>query len=248
MQKIGTYSHKIYNYHSNDFQGQVTLDRLVNIILDSAGIHAEDNGFGKEFILDRGCTWVLSRLNIVLHQPPQSLDNVLVSTWIREVRSAFSIRVFQVRDKHENLIASATTLWSVIDFSTRKIVPIYNIIAKDEMICEQEVDADFPQKLIFERGETQTHEIAQYTDLDFNCHVNSNRYVQWALNSFSLDFWKQHYLQQIEINFNHEVYYADKVTVLGNCNEKYSEIELYNNTQELTACRLRLHSVYKSEG
>lgn len=241
INKIGTYPHKIYNYYSNDFQGKVTLDRLINMVLDSAGAHAEENGFGKQYIIEKGCTWVLSRMNAVMHVAPKSLGKLFVSTWIRDVKSAFSLRVFEIKDEKGKVLASATTLWSVINLTTRRLVPLGGVIPKDKIISPKDVLAANPKKINFERGEKVACEIAQYTDLDYNLHVNSNRYIQWALNSYDLEFWKKHYLKQLEVGFNHEVYCRDNVSVFKTDETAIGNIELFNETQQQTACKLRLH-------
>lgn len=239
--KKGIYTHKIYSYYGNDFQGKVTLDRFINILLDSAGSHAEDNGFGKQFISNEGCTWVLSRLNVVLHSFPKDYQELYVSTWVRDIKSAFSMRVFEVKDAEGTTVVSATSLWSVINLKSRRLVPIQNIISREEMVCTDDVKAKIPKKMIFERGEEVAKTEAQYTDLDFNCHVNSNRYIQWALNSYDLDFWKKNYLKQLEIAFNHEVYYGDMVSIYKNNRGEVSDIEIFNKSQDQTACKVRLH-------
>lgn len=241
IKKVGTYQHKVYNYYTKDAFGEIVLNKLLMLILDSAGSHADEHRFGKDDLLSRGYTWVLSRTNIELHRPFPNLETIYVDTWLENIKTAFSLRLFEVHDGKGNVFASCTTYWSIIEIATRKIKPIPQILDTIDIKYQRSVKAEKPHKLVFEKGKLVATFSAQYIDIDYNEHVNSNRYLDWAINTYTVDFFKKHSLVQIEINYNKEIYYQDEVEVYRTDNDLISEIEIYNKSQNSIACTLRLH-------
>ncbi|PVX52431.1 acyl-ACP thioesterase [Balneicella halophila] len=241
MKNIGSFPHKIYSYHTKDMYGNVSLNKLLPLILDSAGSHAEILDISKELLLEKGYTWVLSRINLVLNKLVSDVDIIYVDTWIQKVRSAFSIRLFEVHDDNGQILARGVSYWSIIDTKTRSIAPIRKVIGDNDKTNSKEIPCKTPQKLIFEKGELVGQVIAQYSDLDYNKHVNSNRYVEWGINTLSPKFLARHQLCQLELNYNHEVYWNNEIKIYKTDTATHSDIELYNASQEQTACMMRLH-------
>lgn len=244
---IGTFPHKVYTYYTKDTYGNISLNKLLPLLLDSAGSHAEELGFSKDLLLEKGYTWVLSRVNVELHTLVSDLEIIYIDTWIQKVTSAFSLRVFKAHDGKGTLLASGSTYWSIINTKTRRITPIQKVIGENDVTNSLEVPCELPQKLVFAKGEFSAQVIAQYSDLDYNQHVNSNRYLEWGLNTLPEDFMAQHTLTRIALNYNHEVYWNDTVAIYKTRKQGKVELELYNKTQEQTACVMHLTFITKDQ-
>ena len=67
--KIGTYQFVAEPFHV-DFNGRLTMGVLGNHLLNCAGFHASDRGFGIATLNEDNYTWVLSRLAIELDALP----------------------------------------------------------------------------------------------------------------------------------------------------------------------------------
>ncbi|MBN2256145.1 MAG: hypothetical protein JW736_10585, partial [Deltaproteobacteria bacterium] len=52
-----------------------------------------------------------------------------------------------------------------------------------------------------------------YRDLDMNEHVNNVRYIEWIIDSFPLEFLRNHTLKELEINYLAEALYADEISL-----------------------------------
>ncbi len=63
--RIGTYQFVAEPFHV-DFNGRLTMGVLGNHLLNCAGFHANDRGFGIATLNEDNYTWVLSRLAIEL--------------------------------------------------------------------------------------------------------------------------------------------------------------------------------------
>ena len=61
-----------------DFQYNVTMSALANILLTTAGYNADDNGFGIRFLNEKECTWVLIRFAVEMIRFPQQYEDIQV--------------------------------------------------------------------------------------------------------------------------------------------------------------------------
>ena len=82
--RIGTYQFVAEPFHV-DFNGRLTMGVLGNHLLNCAGFHANDRGFGIATLNEDNYTWVLSRLAIELDEMPYQYENFSVQTWVENV-------------------------------------------------------------------------------------------------------------------------------------------------------------------
>ena len=96
--KIGTYQFVAEPFHV-DFNGRLTMGVLGNHLLNCAGFHASDRGFGIATLNEDNYTWVLSRLAVELDEMPYQYENFSVQTWVENVYRLFTDRNFAIIDK-----------------------------------------------------------------------------------------------------------------------------------------------------
>ena len=72
--RIGTYQFVAEPFHV-DFNGRLTMGVLGNHLLNCAGFHASDRGFGIATLNEDNYTWVLSRLAIELDEMPYQYED-----------------------------------------------------------------------------------------------------------------------------------------------------------------------------
>ena len=82
--KKGTYRFVSEPFHV-DFTGHLTLGVLGNHLLNCAGFHATERGFGMARLNEENYTWVLSRLAIELDDMPRQYEDFSVQTWVENV-------------------------------------------------------------------------------------------------------------------------------------------------------------------
>lgn len=71
--KVGTYRFVAEPFHV-DFMERLTMGVLGNHLLNCAGFHAADRGFGIATLNENHYTWVLSRLAIELEDMPRAYE------------------------------------------------------------------------------------------------------------------------------------------------------------------------------
>ena len=71
---------------------RLTMGVLGNHLLNCAGFHAADRGFGIATLNENHYTWVLSRLAIELEDMPRAYESFSIQTWVENVYRLFTDR------------------------------------------------------------------------------------------------------------------------------------------------------------
>lgn len=195
----------------------LSLPNIGAMILDAAGLAAARRGFGMNDMHSRGLAWVVSRMAMKIVSLPEDYTNITIKTWIKECGVVASDRAFVVFDENENLICSGSSLWSIIDLTSRRVVNLQETTNLSQYICCDYVAAipetkrvDFPKSA----DVTEHLHHVVYSDLDMNCHVNSMKYLQWALDCLPLDFHNTRKVTACDINFTKEALLNQNIRIL----------------------------------
>ena len=239
MTSVWKDEYKVHSYEV-DVKGNATVPILCQFMQESAWNHAEHLGVGFSHLMEKNLIWVLSRQLVKINSFPKWGETIKIYTWPTAKDRLFCYRDFRILDKYDSVIAIATTAWFAIDLLNRKPQSpdsYFQIELNDPVRV-------LPEKLnkiksLTTQKRTKLVRVG-YKDLDVNEHVNNVRFVEWILDSFSLNFQKAHNLQEIEINYLSEAFYNDEISVsyegVGNLTFLHSLYTTNNNTE---LCRVR---------
>ena len=107
-----------------DASKRISLQNIGAFILDAAGMAANAHGFGMDYMHKHGLAWVTSRIAIEMTEYPHEYETISIETWVEDCTSIFSTRNFLIYNDKKEVIGQASTLWSMIDFNTRKMVDL----------------------------------------------------------------------------------------------------------------------------
>lgn len=232
---------------------RILLHNLGACILDAAGLSAAKRGFGMNDMHARGLAWVVSRMRIDITELPREYESVKIKTWVSATGSVASTRLFCVESEDGRVIATASTLWSIIDTTTRKMVDLIEQTDLSRYIAEmpsglQDIPAprrvDMPRH---EEGTSQesTHKVV-YSDIDMNRHVNSMKYLQWAIDTLPAEYLMNHTPKQCHINFTHEALPGQTISIhhvaayTDNTESDTEHTFELTNDEGRVCCRIRL--------
>jgi len=212
-----------------DFNNTVKLSSIFNFMQESASNNAEQLKFGYDDLIKNGLFWVLSRAKIQILKYLTLGDEIIIETWPKGTDKLFALRDFRIYNSGNEIIGEATTAWLLVDNKTmRPVKPDYLVGNIPQHNIEPAI-IETPGKI----AETETKaEVAEknigYTDIDINQHVNNVRYVDFVLDSFRMDQFKEKQISTMQINFLSESKYEDKVKIfkgaIGNtANDYYVE-------------------------
>lgn len=196
-----------------DPQGRMPITLLINRLIEVATLHANQLGIGFASLVDRGETWVLSRVAVEMRRYPRWNERYTVATWVSAINRLFSERDFEILDGDGAVIGHARTVWAVMNTTTRQVADISRMEWVREYIPEKVCPVDKPRRLRpLTAFESHPYRFT-YCDLDFNRHVNSSRYIELLLNQWDLAFHDANRLTRFEIAYIREAVYGEEVEV-----------------------------------
>ena len=218
----------IIESHEADFLSQANIITLFSHTLDTAGYASNGRAYSIDTLQEQGLSWVLSRFAIEVNRYPKQFEEITIETWIEDINKLVSTRNFQIFDQNRELIAQACSLWSMIDQNTRRPVNLLETLYKDAPVLAEANDMERPVRILEVKGEKVDEVKVRYSDIDFNQHVNSARYIKWQLDSYNLDTFKEKQVKRFDINFVQEVFFGEKLEVYKEEKENMHFFDLKN--------------------
>lgn len=211
--KIGTYKFVAEPFHV-DFTGRLTMGVLGNHLLNAAGFHASERGFGIARLNEEDHTWVLSRLAIELDEMPYQYEPFSIDTWVENVYRLFTDRNFAIINKDGKTLGYARSVWAMISTVTRKPADLMALhdgcIAG--YICDRECPIEKPSRIKVRSTEPVANIVAKYSDIDINGHFNSVRYIEHILDIFPLEMFREKRVRRFEIAYMAESYFGEQLS------------------------------------
>ena len=211
--KIGTYKFVAEPFHV-DFTGRLTMGVLGNHLLNAAGFHASERGFGIARLNEEDHTWVLSRLAIELDEMPYQYEPFSIDTWVENVYRLFTDRNFAIINKDGKTLGYARSVWAMISTVTRKPADLMALhdgcIAG--YICDRECPIEKPSRIKVRSTEPVATIVAKYSDIDINGHFNSVRYIEHILDIFPLEMFREKRVRRFEIAYMAESYFGEQLS------------------------------------
>lgn len=215
---------------------------LVERIIDVATCHANSWNVGYAKLITDNQAWVLSRVTIEMQRWPKVNEFYTLTTWVEDFNRHFSERNIEISDSQGNVIGYSRTIWFVINLETRKSCDISqfesirgNVSSK---VCPIEKQSHIKPFL----AEKVANYTFKYSDIDFNGHVNSLRYIRLLLDQWPLSFHDNHEIKRFEIAYMNEGKAHQEVAI--SLSESSEDCKLEIIGKESPICRARI--IYKS--
>lgn len=192
-----------------DFTLRASATSIINYMLNVAGVDASNKGFGVEALQNQSFTWVLSRLAVEIMRQPAQHASIDIATWVNEFNRLSSTRNFRVSEGDE-LVAAGVSQWCMLNMESRQVVDMSLLRDTYEraMVAEPSPIAS-PQRLRpIEPTVTMSRPVA-YSDIDFNRHVNTLRYIELMFDAFPIELIEHNNGMRIDINFIAEARYGE---------------------------------------
>lgn len=213
MDKIGKTELLVDPFHT-DFAGRLNYTTLGKHLLNSAEYHASARGFGMKALNDSNYTWVLSRLSIEMDEMPVVHHKFELTTWIENVYRLFTNRNYKISCPETGKVYGyARSIWAMIDYSNRLPVDLHQMHGRnmDQYACPDEECPIEKQGRVRPLSDDLFVKSAdmKYSDIDYNGHVNSIKYIEHICDLFTLDFYRGHHLRRIDMAYVAESYFGD---------------------------------------
>ena len=231
----------LYNFsvltENVDLTLHATIESLCANMFAVAGMDARKNGISADTLMQQGRSWVLSRMSVEFDRMPEQFENFNIATWINPHTSRLlSTRNFELLDTEGTIFGRGVSQWCVIDFEKRMPVSLEEIesLIDPSYPCDEPSPCDPPRKV---RGIVPTvarkREVV-YSDIDFNRHVNTMRYIRMMLNTLPIEYLTENRPLRLDIHFANECKLGQTLTINYEQRENVSMFEIRND--EAVAC------------
>ena len=210
-------------YSEMDFDFSLKPYSLLNFLQDIASKSAEELGFGYSAMSPKNLSWFLIKYRMEFDNYPVNLQEITLNTTPRGYNKLFAFRNFEMYNGEERL-GRITSMWSIVDMTTRKTVPVPTVIENNpNMPAFERNESDLAfNKIRPIENPTITKEFeVRYNDLDVNGHANNGNYIVWALEPLPYEFRSTHKIKTIDMIYKKEARYGEPII---------SELEITNNT------------------
>ena len=230
--KVGTYTLVAEPFHV-DFTGKLFMGVLGNHLLNSAGFHATERGFGIAEMNESNYTWVLSRLAVEMMDMPSEYETFSVDTWIENVYRLFTDRNFTIYGKDGKVYGYARSVWAMINLDTRKpadLLALHGQELVDYIETDKICPIEKPGRIkVTQQMPLRTIEV-YYNDIDINGHVNSIKYIEHILDLFPKQWFAEKKVARFEMAYVAESYYGDTLSFFRDeVDEGIYDIEVRKN-------------------
>jgi len=204
--------------------------------LEVAGRVADELGFGILALHPRGLTWILTRMSVEMYELPTHCERVRFETWIESNAHMLSTRDYRIYSG-DRLIGQCKSVWAVLDMEKREIVNVF-----DDPIFEGCIDGevlDIPRvrmTTIPEPTGIVPHKIV-YSDLDYNRHCNSCRYLQAMTDAYLPNYYGK--AVRLDINYSKEVTIGEELQTFYLVTEDGVQYQQKNDAGE-TSCSAKI--------
>ena len=239
----------VVQYQEVDDTRRLRLYTMENYLLNVAGRVADELGFGIQALMPLNCTWIITHLNLEMLYLPVHGEEMIIETWIERNAHMLSVRDFRIYIKDSEagqeprLIGCAKTVWAVLEQDKREIVNLFDNpmfagsvdgevlrMARAQRLLPIDMDkAREDAEVILVKDKKHT---IQYADMDYNCHCNSCKYLEWMLNARRMQDNASPF--RLDINYVKELYLEDQL--ITKLVEKEGSVRYQQVDQNGTTC------------
>ena len=195
-----------------DAQSRMPLWLITTAVIETATLHANALGIGYSDLITHGIGWVLSRLSVEMSRYPGVNEEYTVTTWIESINRLYSDRCFCITDASGAVVGYVRSVWAAIDMRKRCAADL-SCLDLDALPIGK--DRECPVARMRRAQVDAPESISRYTfnfsDLDFNRHVNTVQYVRHILGRFPLERFDADEVARFDISFHKECRYGQDV-------------------------------------
>lgn len=226
------------NYHIDlrdvDFQKELRISALFGYFQDIANLASENLGVGiNQLVETYGVAFVLMRIRVDIVRHPKLDEEITIETWPLKPGKLEFERDYIVRDQAGEVIVKAVSVWVIMDLKKRRLKRSEAInLEYPESIEERAIDVALEKIKVSNNLETAYSKMINYSDIDFNGHLNNSRYVDYILDCFTLEEHHNYHIKSIEVNYLSEALPGDTLIVKKDLSEIEDNVVIVEGVRE----------------
>lgn len=197
-----------------DYNGNISIKYIMEILQKISTDSANSLGFGHELVRKNNLAWVLNKIKLEFARPIKIDEEITFCTWPIAPKHYTAERDYVAYDKDKNIVLKGTSVWNLIDLQKRTLTSTE--IVKDIKV-DYSQDRAFLDN-VFNRIRFNENYVLAYkkqikiSDLDINNHVNNTNYYSYAIDCLqTADYNKT--IKMVDIRFHQELLILDEVDI-----------------------------------
>ena len=175
--------------------------------------HADSYGFGYDWVMTNRTAWVQVQGDFEMLRRPAWKEKVYLRTNTGKASALQAGRFVEMTDESGNVLARADLLWVIINFDTRRPVPLKRtglpLDNPNPSIITEETE--FPARP--EEPAATAELLTSRRDIDFNGHINNSAYLTWVLDTLPEALQPAAIPTRMRINFKRETFAGHPITI-----------------------------------
>ncbi len=206
-------NYKIRTYQV-DKRKKLRIPPLLQIMQDASMQHVQHLKTSFWEMEKDKLSWVLASKELNVYDLPNLGDSIEVHTYPSGVERIVTYRDYFAYDSRQNLLASATSKWVLMNTETRKLAPLPEWLS-------QAITALQNENIPLERYKTRIPASEQIDfqksfrvdkfHLDWNGHVNNISFVSMMLETLAEAFQSEHNLYKLALQYKNEGLLSDQL-------------------------------------
>jgi len=199
--------------------GKIKIFSLMQYLQEIAAHHAEQLGFGIDWLRDINSYWVLSNIRIEINRLPGREDEVTLKTWPSGYSRTIATREFVGKDQTSTELFRAGSEWMVINKNTNRLKNLFKLDLNLPKTGTKALPAEF--KRLEPNGDYRQVDVVRVprSAIDLNGHVNNTEYVRWGIDALSREFKLDENIRSVQATYLSEVFKGDELDLLATSRE-----------------------------
>lgn len=186
----------------------VSISKIAGYIEDCNIFELEDTSTGIHFLFSHNLSWFVSGWQIYVKRYPAFNERLKIRTWDHKTESLISYRNAEIIDANGERIVLANCPCVLMDTKKGRPIKIPKDIIKP-LASGHSLDMDYePRKISIPKNFTEEEPFSvRKADLDLNCHVTSPKYIAYAEEYISDDY----FIRQVRVDYRKAAILHDKI-------------------------------------
>jgi len=204
-----------------DNRKQATVPSLVKLMHEAAMQNVIDLKLSVWDLEPHQISWVLMRKNMIINKLPNLGEQIKIVTHCAGFEKFFTYRDYKIFNQQDELLASASSTWLLMDTVKRRMARIPSFILALECPPQAECLPRPKNKLSklarnaaadgFKAANLSKTFTVGWYDLDFNQHLNNVFYLQWILETVPDELLLHSKLNRIDIVYKLECKWKEEI-------------------------------------
>ena len=127
------YSHTVTGQEIDDLNHAANF-HYIKWMQHAAIAHSSANGWPPQRHIELGAGWVARSHNITYLKPAFEGDALIIKTWVANMKSAISVRQYEIFNDAGEMLAKAETNWAFVNYEKQRPTRIPEEVASSFVI------------------------------------------------------------------------------------------------------------------